>query len=49
MKEYRCSKCKKLIFKGSFLGKIETVCIRCKTKNRINEKEILEVHDSTTQ
>jgi phage FluMu protein Com len=36
MKEYRCNKCNKLLFKGNFEGKIEIICNRCK---EINNKE----------
>ena len=32
MKEHRCLKCKKLLFKGNFKGKIEILCPRCKSK-----------------
>lgn len=30
MKEYRCNKCNKLLFKGNFTGIIEILCNRCK-------------------
>lgn len=37
MKEYRCNKCNKLLFKGKFLGIIEILCNRCKKINKIEE------------
>ena len=30
MKEYRCTECNKLLFKGNFSGIIEILCNRCK-------------------
>jgi len=30
MKEYRCTECNKLLFKGNFTGIIEILCNRCK-------------------
>lgn len=30
MKEYRCTECNKLLFKGNFAGIIEILCNRCK-------------------
>lgn len=30
MKEYRCTKCNKLLFKGNYIGSIEILCTRCK-------------------
>ena len=37
MKEYRCDKCNKLLFKGKFLGIIEILCNRCKQINKTEE------------
>lgn len=37
MKEYRCEKCHKLLFKGQFNGIVEILCTRCKEVNRIIE------------
>ena len=36
MKEHRCLKCKKLLFKGNFKGKIEILCPRCKSKAKFD-------------
>ncbi len=38
MKEYRCNKCNKLLFKGNFTGIIEILCNRCKKIIEINEE-----------
>ncbi|WP_221800419.1 Com family DNA-binding transcriptional regulator [Oceanobacter mangrovi] len=38
MLEYRCTSCKKLLFKSQDCGSIEIVCPRCKRLNIINER-----------
>lgn len=38
MMEHRCKHCNKLLFIGNFIGKIEILCTRCKTKNIIDKK-----------
>ena len=45
MKEHRCKKCNKLLFKGKFIGIIEILCSRCKEINRI-ECQVKEEHQS---
>ena len=35
MKEYRCNKCNKLLYKGRYIGTIEILCNRCKELNII--------------
>ena len=40
MKEYRCNKCNKLLFKGNFTGMIEILCNRCKKIIVINAERL---------
>lgn len=40
MKEYRCNKCDKLLFKGYFTGIIEIMCNRCKKIIKINAERL---------
>ena len=40
MKEYRCVKCNKLLFKGTFTGMIEILCNRCKKVIVINAERL---------
>lgn len=37
MKEHRCLKCKKLLFKGNFKGEIEILCPRCKARLNLTQ------------
>jgi len=30
MEEFRCISCKKLLFKGKFIGTVQIMCNRCK-------------------
>lgn len=36
MKEYRCKYCKKLLFLGHFVGKIQIKCLKCKNINEFD-------------
>ena len=40
MKEYRCTECNKLLFKGKFVGIIEILCNRCKKIIVINAERL---------
>lgn len=40
MKEYRCTECNKLLFKGNFTGMIEILCNRCKKIIVINAERL---------
>lgn len=39
MKEYRCTECNKLLFKGNYIGNIEILCTRCKKLIKIECRE----------
>lgn len=39
MREYRCKHCNKLLFIGKFIGRVEILCTRCKTKNNIDNSK----------
>ena len=38
MKEYRCFNCKRLLFKGEFVGKVEIKCSHCRKMFVYEEK-----------
>jgi phage FluMu protein Com len=37
LKEQRCKRCNRMLFKGDFNGTIESKCNKCKEINVINE------------
>lgn len=39
MIEFRCQKCKRLLFKGKYTGTIQIKCNKCKTINEIECQE----------
>ena len=43
MREYRCPKCKKLLFIGNMKGDIEIICKNCKKKTHFIMSELLQM------
>lgn len=46
MIEFRCQKCKKLLFKGEYEGTIEIKCNKCKNINIIECQKSKKEHQS---
>ena len=40
MEDYRCPKCKKLLFRGFFVGTIEIKCDKCNDIVEVNSIEL---------